>query len=174
MNKFSQKGEWVHVLYVCPCIYTWWWRLLCRNEWGASSSVIHPAAWTLKKLHAPHSSPKQWDWSEVGCLCLCVSLCMYAWSSVGWMGWSGVYNSGEAQKTAKESLSLFKCLKLKDLSGDHCRVFAHLSPITTLVQCMFKTCLLGKGWKLDPGVLLFAAFLRISLTNNFTLRVPLI
>lgn len=101
----------MHVLYVCPCICTWWWRLLCRNEWGASSSVIHPPAKSLKKLHAPHSSPLLTQtvglkWSGLCCLCLCESLCTYACSSVGWMGWSGLYNSREPQRALKETVAV--------------------------------------------------------------------
>lgn len=52
--------------------------LLCYNEWGASSSVIHPLAKSVKKLHAQHSSPLSPSHTnsetEVGCG-VCVSLC---------------------------------------------------------------------------------------------------
>lgn len=138
-KNHPSRGEWVHLLYVRPCICMWWWRLLCYSEWGASSSVIHPQAQEYKEatcstflcspsLHSPLlTSHKQWDWSEVGCA-VCVSLCacthVRQWDE--WR-WSGVYNS----RTAKETLYLFKCLNLKDLSVEHNSVFALLSPFTT-------------------------------------------
>lgn len=79
---------------------------------GASSSVIHPQAKTIKKQHAPHSSPspslfsshKRSGWSEVSrcCLCLCGPLCIYACSAAGWMTWGSVYNSWEPWSSVKE------------------------------------------------------------------------
>lgn len=107
------RGEWLHVLYV-------WLHIFIRGDrcyyvpvnGGASSSVIHPQAKTIKKQHAPHSSPspslfsshKRSGWSKVSrcCLCLCGPLCIYACSAAGWMTWGSVYNSWEPWSSVKE------------------------------------------------------------------------
>lgn len=114
--------------------------LLCCNEWGASSSVIHPPSKTIKELLAPHSSPlhyfsvllsyKHWGWSEVGwAVCVCVSPCARTHvRQRGWMGWSGIYNSREPQRTAKETFAI-QMFEIKGLfSGLQQGFFAHVNP----------------------------------------------
>lgn len=44
-------------------------------------------------------------WSGLCCLCLCESLCTCACSLVGWMSWSGLYNSTETTNSKGISVS---------------------------------------------------------------------
>lgn len=103
----------VHVVYVWLHVFIRGDRFYCVPlNGGASSSVIHPQAKTIKKQHAPHSSPspslfsshKRSSWSEVSrcCLCLCGPLCIYACSAAGWMTWGRLYNSWEPWNSATE------------------------------------------------------------------------
>lgn len=98
------------------CICKGWWRLLCVSEWGASTSVIHPQANTIKKRHAPHSSA----------LLLCPLL-----TQTAGLKWSGpllfVWVSVHVRMSASGMNDLEWGLTTAENHGEQQRTFKYLS-----------------------------------------------